>query len=166
MIVALIGFMACGKSTFGRAAAERLGWRFEDLDDLVMPGRSAGEALRIFGNEAFRKRESEALSEILGADEDVLLALGGGTPLREENRELLKAQCRTIWLRTSMDIVWSEIGNSDRPLAEGLTYETLEKLYKERMPAYKAAADIVFPVETRNCEAVAEELASCIKNIR
>lgn len=165
MIVALIGFMACGKSTFGRAAAECLGWRFEDLDDHIVPGRSAGEALRSLGAESFRECETEALRRLLSENGDMVLALGGGTPLREENRALLKAGCRTIWLDTSMEIVWSEIGNSDRPLAEGLGYDDLEKLYEKRRPAYEAAADLVFPVEVRDLARVAENLASCIKSL-
>lgn len=165
MIVALIGFMASGKSSFGRAAAQRLGWEFADLDDLVMPWMSAGEALRKLGAEAFRERETEALKVALASSQDMILALGGGTPLREENRRLLKAGCRTVWLHTSMDIIWSEINNSDRPLAAGLSRDELAAMYEGRKPVYKATADYVFPVESMDYEQVAADLAAFVKKI-
>lgn len=165
MVVALIGFMACGKSTFGRAAASLLGWKFADLDELIMPWMSAGEALRRMGEAAFRERETEALKVALASEDNMILALGGGTPLREENRRLLKDGCRTVWLRTSMDIIWSEIGNSDRPLAKGRTREELQAMYDERKPAYESAADFVFPVESMDYERVAADLAAFIKDI-
>ncbi len=165
MIVALIGFMASGKSTFGRAAANLLGWKFVDLDDLIMPWMSAGEALRRMGDEAFRERETEVLKIALASEDNMVLALGGGTPLREENRRLLKAGCRTVWLRTSMDIIWSEINNSDRPLAKDRTREELQAMYDGRKPAYESAADFVFPVESMDYERVAADLAAFIKDI-
>ena len=163
MIVALTGFMACGKSTFGRAVAESLGRRFLDLDNLTSPGRSAGEALRSMGIEAFRECESAALSEVLSTGGDCILALGGGTVISEQNRSLLKASAKVIWLRTSMEIILSEISNSDRPLAQGLGREELESMFKEREPYYRAACDATVEINEKDIDKVVDEIVGIIE---
>ena len=59
----LIGFMGSGKTTVGRLLAERLGWSFADLDDVIV--RSAGLTVaEIFAGEGeagFRRRETAAV---------------------------------------------------------------------------------------------------------
>ena len=86
MIVALTGFMASGKTTFGRAAAAQLGRDFIDLDEAI--ASRYGSPARLFdsrGEAAFRQIESDLLEEVLQTQRDTVLALGGGTILREEN---------------------------------------------------------------------------------
>ena len=83
--------MASGKTTFGRAAAERCGWTFVDLDEEIARRHGTpAEIFAAFGEGRFREIESEMLHEALLAEEDTVLALGGGTILREENLRLLK----------------------------------------------------------------------------
>lgn len=158
--------MACGKSTFGRAVSEKLGWAFADLDEMIMPGRSAGEALRQMGVEAFRERESAALAEALATSGDLVLALGGGTVLDESNRALLKSEAKVIWLRTSMDIIESELSNADRPLAEGLGREELEELLKRREPLYGDVADAVLNIYDKDIVKVVDGLAQIIEDFK
>ncbi|MBR6424318.1 MAG: shikimate kinase, partial [Bacteroidales bacterium] len=101
MIVALTGFMASGKTTFGRAAAALIGWRFVDLDEVI--AARYGTPAEIFasqGEAAFRNIESQVLVETLSSKEDTVLALGGGTVLRPENLQLIKENATLIWLDT------------------------------------------------------------------
>ena len=77
--------MMCGKSTYGCAAAKALGWDFIDLDDHIVPGTAPGEIIRTQGEEAFRQLETEALARVLARQGDCILALGGGTVMRERN---------------------------------------------------------------------------------
>ena len=60
--ICLTGFMACGKSTVGRCLASRLGWRFLDLDALIVEreGKSIPEIF-LEGEAVFRQKEYEAL---------------------------------------------------------------------------------------------------------
>jgi len=80
----LIGFMGSGKTTVGRLLADRLGWAFADLDDLIV--RSAGLTVaEIFareGEEGFRRRETEAVRGAAGRQRSVV-ATGGGAACRE-----------------------------------------------------------------------------------
>ena len=69
MLVSLVGFMGAGKSAVGKALAQRLGWRFVDLDDLVesREARSIADIFAISGESGFRYAESQALKELLTA---------------------------------------------------------------------------------------------------
>ena len=166
MIIALTGFMASGKTTFGRAAAGRLGWTFVDLDDEI--ARRYGAPAEIFasqGETRFREIESQMLAEALHAESDTVLALGGGTILREENLRLVKAKATLIWLDTDYDIILSELGNADRPILNHRTPEQIRALYDERRPLYAAAADFIFPVRQTDYAQVIEDLAESIRRI-
>ena len=108
MNVALTGFMGCGKTTYGRAAAERAGIPFYDLDDAVLEAHntafpeleceSVSEIFRVMGESYFRNLETSTLKELLSGSEGMILALGGGAVVREENkavlREIGRASCR------------------------------------------------------------------------
>ncbi|MBO4535575.1 MAG: shikimate kinase [Bacteroidales bacterium] len=158
--------MASGKTTFGRAAAERLGWAFVDLDEEIARRHGTpAEIFAAFGEERFREIETEMLHEALLAEEDTVLALGGGTILREENLRLLKEYATLIWLDTSFDIILSEIRNADRPVVRGKSAEGIRALYDTRRPLYAAVADITFPIESTDYEQVIAELATTIQSL-
>lgn len=163
MIVALTGFMASGKTTFGRAAAERLGWDFVDLDALIATRYGTPAEIFAAGGEGrFREIESQLLDEALAAEGPTVLALGGGTVLREENLQRIKAGAVIIWLDTAFDIILQEIGNAERPLVKGKPVEAIRALYDERRPLYAAAADIVFPITSTDYDRVICQLADRI----
>jgi shikimate kinase len=166
MIAALTGFMASGKTTFGRAAAERLGWRFVDLDDVI--AARYGTPAEIFaaqGEDGFRRIETAMLAETLQTDDNLVLALGGGTILREENRQLLREHAKLIWLDTDFAIIISEIGNADRPVVRGRSIAQIRTLYDARRPLYATAADIIFPIHTTDYEQVITDLSSTISSL-
>ena len=166
MIIALTGFMASGKTTFGRAAAERCGWTFVDLDEEI--ARRYGTPAEIFaasGEDRFREIESEMLREVLQAEEDTVLALGGGTLLREENLRRVKAHATVIWLDTDFAIILSELGNADRPIVQGRTMAQIHALYNERRPLYAAAADIIFPIVSTDYGQVITDLATTLQSL-
>lgn len=166
MIAALTGFMASGKTTFGRAAAERLGWDFVDLDEVI--ATRFGTPAEIFaaqGEAAFREIEKAMLAETLQTDTDRVLALGGGTILREENLHLLKEHAKLIWLDTDFAIIISEIGNADRPVVRGRSMAQIRALYDARRPLYAAAADIIFPINTTDYEQVIADLSATISSL-
>jgi shikimate kinase len=158
--------MASGKTTFGRAAAERLGWDFVDLDEVI--ATRFGTPAEIFaaqGEAAFREIEKAMLAETLQTDTDRVLALGGGTILREENLHLLKEHAKLIWLDTDFAIIISEIGNADRPVVRGRSMAQIRALYDARRPLYAAAADIIFPINTTDYEQVIADLSTTISSL-
>lgn len=159
--------MASGKTTFGRAAAARLGWDFADLDQIIAARYGTpAEIFAAHGEAHFRDMETRLLGEALQTGCDTVLALGGGTILREENLRRIKAAATLIWLDTTFDIILSELGNADRPLVCGKSVGQIRSLYDARRPLYAAAADIVFPVISRNYVQVIADLAQCIRSIQ
>ena len=167
MIVALTGFMMCGKSTYGCAAAEALGWDFIDLDDHIVPGTTPGEIIRTQGEEAFRQLETEALARVLARQSDCILALGGGTVMREHNRELLHDNCRVIWLKAPLEESvfnpeWAHM-TASRPLLAG-GREKITKLWESRIPVYESVADYTLDTSGLAPETIVDTLATVARS--
>lgn len=138
--------MGCGKSSTGRAFAERLGARFVDLDAEIVArqGRSIPEIFREGGESAFRAAELEALRAVIdeagAADCDTVLALGGGTLTVPAARDLVFSRTRCVWLRTSLETIRERLGDVDasRPL-----FADAGKLFAARTPVYAQAPRVV-----------------------
>jgi shikimate kinase len=145
----LIGFMGSGKTTVGGVLAERLGWSFADLDDLIV--RSAGLTVaEIFareGEEGFRRRETEAVRAAAAGQRSVV-ATGGGAACREENLALMLSSCRVVALAVSAAEAVRRTGSrSGRPLLDGSAdpLAAATALLSARQPFYARAH---FRVET------------------
>lgn len=144
--VALSGMRGTGKSTVGALVAERLALGFRDLDELIseVAGRPASEVLARDGEEAFRRLETRALARASLGPPGVL-ALGGGTILRPENRLLLARFARTVLLEAPVHVLRGRLAldPAPRPSLTGRgTSEELDQLWAERQGAYLASAAI------------------------
>jgi len=118
--VVLIGPMAAGKTSVGRALASRLDLEFADLDVLIeaRSGRSIPEIFETDGEAAFRDLEASVLVEALATHHGVL-ALGGGAAMRPASGELLRGG-PIVWLRISDEAVARRIsGGRGRPMLAG-----------------------------------------------
>jgi shikimate kinase len=144
--VALVGFMASGKSTIGRKLARRLGWLFVDTDALIV--REHGAIPAIFetqGEAAFRMYEQSAIRAALDRTPSHIIALGGGALTLSENRLLLEERAHRVFIRVSPEQVFARIRRSrgTRPmLGTAPTLERIRELYAARMADY-AGADLV-----------------------
>jgi shikimate dehydrogenase len=162
MIVALTGFMMCGKSTYGRAAAELLGCEFVDLDFVIEEGVAPGDIIRTKGEVVFREEETEALRRVLERTGSCILALGGGTPLREENRALLREKCSVIWLKASLEESvfnpeWADL-TAQRPLLDGGDKARIEALWTSRIPVYEEVSDYIIETDGKTPEEILDEI--------
>lgn len=142
----LIGPMGSGKTTVGRALAERLGLAFADLDQEI-ESRCGVEVDRIFeieGEAGFRQRESDMLRELAQRDR-LLLATGGGTILSADNRQLMQQRGLVLWLRTSVDQQLDRLARDKRrPLLQTPDrHQRLLALAAVREPLYADCADLV-----------------------
>ncbi len=168
MIVALTGFMACGKSTFGRAASELLGWRFVDLDKEIE--KSHGSVPDIFsrgGESLFRNLESDTLEAVLTgcAAKNCIIALGGGTVLSDTNMKILRRNgVFTIWLDTSFGIILSELSNAERPMVKKKSTEEIRALYDLRRSRYESCADAVVRIDSPDYESAIKRIAELASN--
>lgn len=168
--VFLIGFMGAGKTSVGRALAQRLGWRFQDLDDEI-ESRQGRTVTRIFaesGEAAFRQMESATLREVLQGESaasaaGMVMALGGGAFAQPENREALSAaeDSVIVLLEAPVDEMrrrCSEQGRT-RPLASDAG--KFAELYRARRSAYELAPLRVQNVN-KTVEQAAEEIAALV----
>jgi len=143
--IILIGFKNVGKTVVGKRLAEKLGRPFLDLDAVIekaegMPVRALVEKM---GETALRERESAQLEKTLRADEPAIVALGGGTPMRAENQEIM-SHYTVILLTGPKDEIYKRIMKNGRPafFPKGLgDRDAFEKLYSEREPIYTELAD-------------------------
>ena len=163
MIVALTGFMMCGKSSYGRAVADMLGWEFVDLDFEIERGVAPGDIIRTRGEAVFRQEETAALRRVLKRSDNCILALGGGTPLREENRAMLRENCRTIWLKASLEESvfnpeWASL-TAQRPLLDGGDRKRIEALWTSRIPIYEEVADYTVCTDSKTPEEIVDNLS-------
>jgi shikimate kinase len=139
----LVGFMACGKSTVGRALADELGWSFIDLDDEI-ERREASTIASIFdtrGENVFRELETAALRERVRAVQmgrPQVVSLGGGAFLSPENFELAANNGVTVWLDCPLSTIERRVaGGTHRPLARDPF--RLRELFEERRESYQRA---------------------------
>jgi len=156
----LMGMMGSGKSTLGRALADELGRRFVDLDDRVAQraGFAIPEIFARYGESRFRDLESAALAELRQTN-GLVVALGGGTPLRAANRRMLREGGCVVYLRTRPATLVRRLGQqTDRPLLRDADdpEATLRKLLAEREPLYEESAHVVIENESEEDVAVRE----------
>jgi shikimate kinase len=140
----LIGLMGAGKSTVGKVLAKKLGRRFLDADH-VIEERCGVKIPLIFemeGEEGFRKREAQTIRDVT-AEENIILATGGGAVLLPENRKALSERGTVIYLHANPIELWHRTkGSESRPLLRsGDPKKILENLYAIRDPLYREIAD-------------------------
>ena len=138
--------MGAGKSTVGKLLAKKLGRRFLDADHVIEDrcGVKIPVIFEMEGEEGFRKREAQAIRDIT-AEEDIILATGGGAVLLPENRQLLCERGIVIYLHANPMELWHRTkGSEGRPLLKnGDVKKILESLYAIRDPLYREIADHV-----------------------
>lgn len=152
--VALIGMPSCGKTTIGRALADRLGKRFVDLDEEIVraAGCSIPDLFAAEGEDGFRAREAEQTARFAREGRQVL-SCGGGVVKRPENLRALRQNGVVLFIDRPLDAL--TVGGG-RPLSTSA--EALKTMEAQRRPLYLAAADAVIPNETTVADAVAAAL--------
>ena len=160
--IILVGFMASGKTSVGRALAERTGWTLVDADDVIV--ERAGKPIhRIFsedGEPAFRELERRVIADLCAGDRQVI-ASGGGAFVSEGNREVMLSGGRVFFLSASPATILRRVREEDaggpiRPLLQVDEPEArIAELLADRMPAYSQAHHTV-ETDALTAEGVAE----------
>lgn len=165
-IIFLLGYMGCGKTTLGRAVADRSGVAFIDLDEYVeaLAGMCIREIFASRGEEAFRRMEREALEELAAREDSptMIVACGGGTPCFGDNMELMNRLGTTVHLTAPLWRLFERlsVARAERPLIAALDDAGLERFiaekFDERLPWYSRAA-VEFDSTLLDDEAQVEE---------
>lgn len=136
--------MGAGKSTVGKVLAKKLGRRFLDADHVIEErcGVKIPVIFEMEGEAGFRKREAQTIRDVT-AEENIILATGGGAVLLPENRKALSERGTVIYLHANPVELWHRTkGSEGRPLLKtGDPKKILENLYAVRDPLYREIAD-------------------------
>lgn len=144
--ILLVGFMAAGKTTLGKALAHQLGLQFVDLDHYI-ENRYRCTVAQLFAKhseEDFRIIERNILHEV-AEFEDVIISTGGGTPCFFDNMQYMNTQGITVFLDAAVDVIHNRltIARIQRPLVKGKTAEELHQyitdMLAKRLPYYTLA---------------------------
>ena len=140
--IVLIGMPGCGKTTVGKALADKLGRQFFDADAEIAKkaNMSIPEIFAKEGEEGFRSREIKVLSE-LGKQSGLVIATGGGCVTFSINHSFLHQNGRIFWLKRDI----SQLPTDGRPLSQK---GNLEEMYRIRKPLYESFADVIIENET------------------
>src|SRR5258706_1675062 len=145
MSIVLIGYRGSGKTTIGQKLADRLWQELIDTDKLIVKkaGKSIKEIFEQDGEPRFRDLEAEVVKEVVQLQE-VVISLGGGAVLREENRRAIKdAGHKVIYLKCEPEELHRRIEadaatSLTRPNLVGGGIEEIEQLLAQREPIYRS----------------------------
>ena len=126
-----------------------------DTDRLIekKQGKSIREIFEQDGEEAFRQMETQTLQELKETAKNQVISVGGGTPVREENRTLMKEIGKVVYLRAKAETLYERLKkDTNRPLLQGGDEDLKTKiqgLLEKRSSAYEEAADLIIDVDDK-----------------
>lgn len=166
MVIVLLGYMGSGKSTIGRQLAKDLNLKFYDLDSLIETEEktSIPELFNSKGELYFRKLESQVLANTLADMNDVVLALGGGTPCYANNLELLQKEGLTsVYLKLTVTELVARLfkEKNNRPLIRDVEDEQMAEFIGKHLferQLFYNQADVVIDCKNKSVKEVVEEI--------
>lgn len=163
--VALVGFMAAGKSTLGKRLARKLNCTFVDLDERIVERHGAiSDIFYAQGEARFRQYEHDELAQLIEEQPPGIIAVGGGAVTYEETLKLLKKRTYRIFIKVSPEQVLGRLRRSPtvRPLlGPNPSLQKIKELYASRMPNY-AHADLVVEADDLTPPQVLEHIVEWI----
>ena len=166
MVVFLVGFMGCGKSSIGKKLANSTDWKFVDMDNIIESrvSLSISEIFNIKGEAWFRALEREVLNEFVD-QKNIIVATGGGVPCFGDNMDIMNQIGHTIYFKVSTENLFGRLkrGRENRPKIKELNdielLTFIEETLSPREVFYNKASLLI------DCDGVTEEyIASHIKS--
>jgi shikimate kinase len=172
----LIGMKSSGKTTIGGLLARKLDLRFTDMDAEVerLHGEQKGERLSFreifqkYGKDYFRNLETAALQalSVSGNEAPFVLATGGGLPLAEENRTLLKDLGAIVFLDVAQDVLLARIVAHGVPAFFPYPDDparSLAELLAARRPIYGALAQLTVACRSESPDTIVDTIINQLK---
>lgn len=146
--IALIGLRGAGKSTLGKLLADKIGWKFVELNKEIeqQNGLSVAEIIALYGQEGFRRMEQTALGQLLARKELMVLATGGGIVSEPLTFDLILSSFYTIWLKAEPQEHMARVRRQGdlRPMADDRSaMAELRTILLSREPLYARASAVV-----------------------
>jgi len=163
--IILVGLMGAGKSTIGRSLAKKLNKEFFDSDRVIeeRTGVDIATIFEIEGEQGFRDREVQVIEELCQR-QDIVLATGGGSILRKENRENMKKFGHVVYLCTTAELLYSRIRyDKSRPLMQTSNpLDTLKNLLQNREPHYKEVSDLIITTGKQKATVIVKRIEDAL----
>jgi shikimate kinase len=166
--LACIGLMGAGKSTVGHLVADRLGWAFVDVDEII-EARTHCTVEQLWehgGEDAYRPLERDIVLEALRGPEHRVLATPGGVVLdHDASAAIAAADVLTVYLRADPTTLGRRIDQDDhlRPLVEGHAEATMRTLFNARDHCYADLANHVVQVDDLGPQAAADTVVDLVR---
>lgn len=162
--IILVGMPACGKSTIGVILAKTMNKGFVDTDLLIQQreGRTLQTIINEKGNDYFHRVEEQVLLHVDA--ERCVIATGGSAIYYENAMEHLKKNGRIVYIKVSLETILARLNNIKTrgvTLGEG---QTIEDLYRERIPLYERHAELVVEAEHLTIEEVVEKIVKTLSD--
>lgn len=156
--IVLIGMSGAGKTTIGRALSYRLKMAFVDMDDFIekKENMSVSEIFEKYGEEYFRKSETETAKYLSETHKNTIISTGGGVVLNPLNMKYLKRCGTVIYINRSVERILLSLNAEKRPLLKS-NPKKLYDMYNIRHPLYLKYADICIPNNG--------DMKECVENI-
>ena len=120
MLIFIIGYMGCGKSSLGHPLSKLFNYKFIDLDTYIEEHNSMSvtKMFHEFGEGYFRRVERDLLINISESEDNCIISTGGGTPCYDDNMDIMNRYGLTVYLDIDADVLSSRLINSKkkRPL--------------------------------------------------
>ncbi|MGK6343679.1 shikimate kinase [Chryseobacterium sp. DT-3] len=165
MVISLIGYMGCGKSHISKILSDKINFKLIDLDKEISKRNklTIPEIFEKRGEIQFRKLEREALEEILASEENLVLSLGGGTPVYYNNMEIINLSSKSIFLRASVGTLYERLSKQKekRPLIANIPDEDLPEFIAKHLferNAFYSKAQFSINTDSRDPEDIVREI--------
>ena len=160
--ITLTGIMGAGKSSVGSKLAKYLRRKFIDLDSFIEKkhGKTIKEIFESEGEETFRNYERAAIQDVL-SNNNLVVALGGGAIVNEENRKLVRSRSKLITLLADIETISQRVEHkTHRPLLKGTNQkDTLVELWESRKDIYMDT-DLQICTMDKNVDQIAKAIIS------
>ncbi|ANF49812.1 shikimate kinase [Chryseobacterium glaciei] len=137
MIISLVGYMGSGKSHISKILSEKINFKLIDLDKEISRRNklTIPEIFEKKGEIHFRKLERETLEELLATEENLVLSLGGGTPVYYNNMEIVNLNSKSVFLRASIQTLSERISKQKekRPIIANISDENLSEFIAKHL---------------------------------
>ncbi len=161
-IILLIGMPGCGKTTIGKEVAEKINYKFYDMDSYIEEiSKSTVKELFDKGEDYFRDYETRACKELSDIKEDIIISSGGGVVKRKINIDYFKENGTIIFIDRPIENIIKDVDTESRPLLkDGIS--RLYNLYSERYNLYKDYSQYIIT----NDEGIENAINSIIEIIK
>ena len=164
----LTGMMGVGKSTVGKSLADKLSYKFKDIDKIIeiKEGCTIDIIFKKKGENYFRSLEKKITLDELKKEKTVI-SLGGGSFLNNSIRRIVKDSSISFWLDVNTDILINRLKkNKKRPLLFNKNLiETVKKIYLERKKTY-SEADFKIRCDSLKPELIVNKILDLYENSR